>query len=558
MSTFAGPERPYWLSENGVKSVSFNKQAAPPLAYFDKGIMYELNDGNLYYNGTRLNGGGGGDVSGPGVSTVDSFALFDDTVGTTLKSTTQRLRDQGTYGLRITGDNAGFETTLVYADDVNVGLGVDVFGSSLTTGLENVAIGNDCMTAITTAEGNTAVGRAALNGIVDGLFNVAIGNRAMQNSQTAESNIAIGAYALRQCDNVCNIGIGYETGSSLTSGDRNTAVGHSALLSCATGSKNTVYGSESLQGLTSGNRNVAVGSECLQTLETGSDNVCVGRNCGNAYVGAETGNILIGNNVPGEAAESNRIRIGGAQPAIYLSNRHLMNDTTGNMLLGGYSLTPPTGTNNVCVGKNSLIAAAGNFVNSNCVLGQASLSSLSGGDNNVCVGDASLRFLLSGNNNVVVGRNSGNNYTAAESNNILIGGSISGNAAESNVIRIGSTQTRAFVAGIRGVTTGAADAIPVLVDSNGQLGTVSSSIKYKENVERLTDSEVLYELDPVEFNYIGQSKRVIGLIAEEVEQVYPEMCVYDTDGSLLTVDYNRLSILLLSEVKKLKELIMKK
>jgi hypothetical protein len=57
----------------------------------------------------------------------------------------------------------------------------------------------------------------------------------------------------------------------------------------------------------------------------------------------------------------------------------------------------------------------------------------------------------------------------------------------------------------------------------------------------------------VSFNYKGQTKKSLGLTAEEVEQCYPEMCVYDADGELLTVDYSRLAILLLKEVQRLKK-----
>ncbi len=60
------------------------------------------------------------------------------------------------------------------------------------------------------------------------------------------------------------------------------------------------------------------------------------------------------------------------------------------------------------------------------------------------------------------------------SNNILIGHV--GQASDAAVTRLGTpgTQTKAYVAGVRGVTTATA-AIPVLVGTDGQLGTVSSS-----------------------------------------------------------------------------------
>ena len=61
---------------------------------------------------------------------------------------------------------------------------------------------------------------------------------------------------------------------------------------------------------------------------------------------------------------------------------------------------------------------------------------------------------------------------------------------ESFTMRIGSNNryARIFVGSIRGVTTGAADAVNVVIDSNGQLGTVNSSRRYKEDIQDMGDA----------------------------------------------------------------------
>jgi hypothetical protein len=153
-------------------------------------------------------------------------------------------------------------------------------------------------------------------------------------------------------------------------------------------------------------------------------------------------------------------------------------------------------------------------------------------------GCAALGSLTTRNSNIAIGFGAGQNYTTSESSNIVI--SATGTVGESSKIRIGFMQDGAFIAGICGVTTVNADAIPVLVDSAGQLGTVSSSIKFKENIADITEEEpgVLDFLHPVSFNYKGQTKKSLDLITEEVERCYPKMCVYDADGELLTVDYS--------------------
>src|SRR5438874_10135072 len=84
-----------------------------------------------------------------------------------------------------------------------------------------------------------------------------------------------------------------------------------------------------------------------------------------------------------------------------------------------------------------------------------------------------------GSDNTGLGVNAGLNLTTG-SQNIDIGNS--GVAGESNTMRIGraANQTRAFIAGIRGVTTANANAVPVVIDSAGQLGTMSSSKRFKK------------------------------------------------------------------------------
>jgi Chaperone of endosialidase len=124
---------------------------------------------------------------------------------------------------------------------------------------------------------------------------------------------------------------------------------------------------------------------------------------------------------------------------------------------------------------------------------------------------------------------------------------------ESNTIRVGDVQTRTFIAGIRGVTT-AGSAIPVLIDSNGQLGTASSSRRYKfdiSDMEHATDD--LMRLRPVTFRYLAHGDNAplqYSLIAEEVADVYPDLVARNKDGEVETVMYQFLAPMLLNEVQK--------
>jgi hypothetical protein len=117
-------------------------------------------------------------------------------------------------------------------------------------------------------------------------------------------------------------------------------------------------------------------------------------------------------------------------------------------------------------------------------------------------------------------------------------------------------QTSFFVAGTRGVTTGSNNAIPVLIDSNSQLGTVSSSRRFKEEIHDMGEaSSGLMQLRPVTFRHKkpfadGSKPIQYGLIAEEVAEVYPDLVARSADGQIETVKYQVLPTMLLNEVQR--------
>jgi len=136
-------------------------------------------------------------------------------------------------------------------------------------------------------------------------------------------------------------------------------------------------------------------------------------------------------------------------------------------------------------------------------------------------------------------------------NNIDIGHL--GIAGESDTIRIGILQTRTFIAGIRGVTTRIANTVPVLIDAAGQLGTVSSSRRFKNEIKPMDQtSESILALKPVTFHYKSDATSTpqFGLIAEEVAEVNPDLVVRDADGEIYTVRYDAVNAMLLNEFLK--------
>jgi len=128
-------------------------------------------------------------------------------------------------------------------------------------------------------------------------------------------------------------------------------------------------------------------------------------------------------------------------------------------------------------------------------------------------------------------------------------------ADESGNIRIGrqGLQTATFIAGTRGIATANANAIPVLIDSAGQLGTASSSARFKKEIKPMDSaSKSILALKPVTFHYKSDSTGTpqFGLVAEEVAEVNPDLIVRDENGEIYTVRYEAVNAMLLNEFLK--------
>lgn len=269
--------------------------------------------------------------------------------------------------------------------------------------------------------------------------------------------------------------------------------------------------------------------------------------------------------------------------------RYLHNNGVNSVYLGALAgpatVTDATsGVNNVGVGAGalgSIDTTGASQAQNNTGIGGSALSALTIGNNNATVGglavlttgsdnaafghEAGMQSgaggVTTGSYNTFLGYRAGSAYRSSEASNIIIGAVNTGTLAESNTLRIAAATgtgngevNRAFICGIRGITTAVNDAVAVLVDSANQLGTVSSSLRYKTNIQDLgSQSEVIYSLKPKSFEFRQHpGSPAWGLIAEEVDEVFPQLCVYK-DGQPETVKYHDLVPLLLNEVQKLRK-----
>ena len=124
---------------------------------------------------------------------------------------------------------------------------------------------------------------------------------------------------------------------------------------------------------------------------------------------------------------------------------------------------------------------------------------------------------------------------------------------DDSFIRIGDVQSKTFIAGILGAT--ASGGVPVYVNSSGQLGTLTSSRRYKDDIQSMAAaSDVLLSLRPVTFRYKPEidPKGIpqFGLVAEEVDRVKPGLVVRDEQHGIYTVRYEAVNAMLLNEFLK--------
>jgi hypothetical protein len=235
----------------------------------------------------------------------------------------------------------------------------------------------------------------------------------------------------------------------------------------------------------------------------------------------------------------------------------------GNTAIGTAALFDNTlGNDNSATGYDALYSNTTGYYNT--ANGNSALFNNTTGSNNTAVGYQSLSSLGStsgtaGSYNIAIGYEAGSYYyTGNEGFNIDIGAL--GTQGESNAIHIGQSQVATYIAGIYNVQTSSTTGSPVYVSSTGQLGTVLSSQRFKDNIVDMGDeSDLLMKLRPVAFYYRPEldatHTRQYGLVAEEVAQVAPQLVVFDKDGTPQTVRYHFVNAMLLNEVQKQRQLI---
>jgi hypothetical protein len=279
--------------------------------------------------------------------------------------------------------------------------------------------------------------------------------------------------------------------------NKNTAEGQDALFSLTNATANTANGFSALKANTRGDRNTADGALALFTNVTGSDNTATGY-------------------------------------AALLFNRGSGNTANGV----GALYNNATGDNNTANGQYALYD---NLSGSrNTASGDGALANNTTGISNTAVGFHALAANTTGNYNIALGRDAGRDVTTAD--DVICIGTVGANVSHS--CYIGNIFNQSSPSGLA-----------VFVNSDGKLGTIMSSSRFKEDIKPMDKaSEAIVALQPVTFRYkkdfdpTGTAQ--FGLIAEDVAKVNPDLVVRDKEGKPYSVRYEQVNAMLLNEFLK--------
>lgn len=531
--------------------------------------------------GTAVVAGGG-----TGAVTLTSNGVLLGNGTSPVSATTAGTTGQVLTG--VTGSAPTFQTPAASSITITGDSGGGLTGNSFTftggtTGLTFAGAGTTETVGGTLVVSNGGTGRATLTN--HGVF-VGAGTAAItQLSVGTNGQVLIGSTAADPVfANLTSSGstITFTTGA----GTLNLETASKVAVSFATGSGTATPASGVITIAGTTNQITTTGSGSTVTIAVpsspsfgGTTTVATGLTATTGAITATSGNVVITNGnltLPATSSTVGQIVLNGVKifhafgtqnifigPGVQAGNFTLTTGTSlANVGIGAASLASLTsGSRNTALGSSSLTSCTsgtGNFAGS-----VASLVLCTSGSNNVAIGfnsstnGAALEALLTGSQNVGIGIDAGINYTSSESNNILLVNS--GTVSESNVMRLGTTGSgtgqvnKCFIAGIFGVTVGVSG-VPVVVDNTGNFGTVVSSERFKDNIEDMADTPVL-DLQPVNFTYKSDKTNALqyGLIAEDVAEVFPDLVVYDDEGEPHSVKYQNLPVLLLHEMKKLRQ-----
>ena len=240
--------------------------------------------------------------------------------------------------------------------------------------------------------------------------------------------------------------------------------------------------------------------------------------------------------------------------AAAFSKNLLKNSETTNIGLGVNALENNAAQHNSAVGHGALFSNTSGIKNT--ATGSFSLFTNNSGIHNTASGRNALKFNSNGSNNTGIGKDALRDNVSGI-NNIALGYQAGLNTDGDNNISIGNVGL-AGVAGVISIGTPGTHTETHLAGNVFANVVVPSSRRFKEDIEAMTAvGEGLQQLRPVTYRYKeghgdGGKSLQHGLIAEEVAKVFPELVVFNEDGTVEGIRYGMLTPMLLSELQKVK------
>lgn len=472
-------------------------------------------------------------------SATDSAKLGGVTANQYVLTTDPRLTSgTGTFSANIINAQTQYNIAgnrVISDDGSNFFAGVGA-GNANTTGVLNTFVGSNAGSSNTDGFGNSFFGRSAgsLNttgtsnsffGQIAGFFNTTgsdnsfFGRQAGYSNSSGWGNSFFGRSAgYSNTTSSFNTFVGFEAGYS------NTNQGDNSFFGWGAGRANTAYGN-SFFGSGAGYSNTVGGGNAFFGIGAGFSNTTGG---GNSFFGRGAGSVnTTGSSNAFFGSEAGRVNEIGADNSFFGTNAGYNNTSGGENAFFGKSagLANSTGANNAFFGRYAGQLSNGS---NNAFFGHRAGENNSTGSNNSALGkDADF-----GSNNLTYATAIGSGAVVPSSNTILLG-------------RMdGSDKVR--VPGL-----GAAGGTALCRNSNNEISTCSSSLRYKTNVVPFGSGlNIVNKLKPITFDWKSGGLHDLGLGAEDVAAVEPLLATYNSKGEVEGVKYDRIGVVLLNAVRE--------
>jgi len=455
-------------------------------------------------------------------------------------------------------------------------------------GVNNVAIGFDALRFTNSGSNNTAIGYQAARSVTDTSAVTAVGSEAFRNT-TALGNTGVGASAGRATTTgQLNTAVGHSALFTNQTGSHNVAVGRAALL-FATTSNNTAVGAFALDAATIGTANTALGQRAFSNLTTGSSNTALGNEAGALLVTGSL-NTLVGDNADvASGALSNATALGAnafvAQDnSLVLGSINGINGATADARVGIGTSTPDSTldvareSSDITDGTNVMrttyfgasnnnetfesLRARGTRAAPAPVLANDNLFTVSGGAYNgsafaslkaFAVAEASQDWTTTANGTRwKFGTTPDGALNSVERLRIEHNGRVGiGTTTPDAVLHVNGTVHATGLLRLDALAAAGTTTLCRNLQTN-EVAQCSSSLRYKEQVAPFASGlAVLKRFTPISFTWKGGGPPDVGFGAEDVAAIDPRFAVFNPDGTVEGVKYDRLTTVLVNAVKEL-------